>query len=511
MTTSDDRGWLDTLTEVVQLVNSSRDFEEVLQLAVEGAMRVIDAEAGALILLDEVSDELVIKVAAGPAGPAVQGMRFPREEGIAGWVAANGRPRIVSDVEQDQHWFRGIDRTSGFKTRSILAAPLRVKEVMIGVLEVINKRPDALFEEGDLQRISIFADLAAIAIDSAGAFTELRLENSRLQSRLAIEGAIFGRSPAMWEVVRQIELVADRPVTVLVQGETGTGKGVIAREIHQRSPRRDQPFVAVDCGAISEGLWESELFGHRKGAFTGATQDKEGLFQAAHGGTLFLDEIGNTPAELQSRLLNVLQEGEIRRVGDTQIRRVDVRLVAATNRDLEEAVREGSFREDLFFRLNVVPVMLPPLRRRTEEIPSLLDFFIDKFNRELEGDIRGVSEPSLKMLMAYGWPGNIRELENLAKRLIVLVGKGVVEIEHLPPEIRQSQLEATPVAMDATPAAPPSPTTQPRSLAEMEREQIEHALSQTDGNQSRAARLLDISREQMRYRMRKYGIGPKRS
>ena len=312
----------------------------------------------------------------------------------------------------------------------------------------------------------------------------------------------------MWEVVRQIELVADRPVTVLVQGETGTGKGVIAREIHQRSPRRDQPFVTVDCGAISQGLWESELFGHRKGAFTGATHDKEGLFPAADGGTLFLDEIGNTPPDLQSRLLNVLQDGEIRRVGETRVRKVDVRLVAATNRNLEEAVREGSFREDLFFRLNVVPVVLPPLRQRTEEIPSLLDFFIDKFNRELDGDIRGVSEDGLLALTSYSWPGNIRELENLAKQLIVLVGKGVVELEHLPPEIRRSQLDAAPVAMGTVPATPPSTSTQPRSLAEMEQEQIEHALKRTEGNQTRAARLLGISREQIRYRMRKYGIGP---
>jgi Nif-specific regulatory protein len=507
MSTSNEGGWSDTLTEVVQLVNSSHDFEEVLQLALEGAMRVINAEAGALILLDEVTDELVIKVSAGPKGEAVQGMRFPKEEGIAGWVASNGRPRIVSDVERDRHFFRGIDQNSGFKTRSILAAPLRVKEEMIGVLEVINKRPDSLFDDGDLQRISVFADLAAIAIGSAGAFTELRLENRRLQTRLAIEGAIFGRSPAMWEVVRQIELVADRPVTVLVQGETGTGKGVMAREIHQRSRRRDQPFVAVDCGAISQGLWESELFGHRKGAFTGATHDKQGLFQAADGGTLFLDEIGNTPPELQSRLLNVLQDGEIRRVGETQVRRVDVRLVAATNRNLEDAVQEGTFREDLFFRLNVVPVVLPPLRQRTEEIASLLDFFIDKFNRELDGDIRGVSEAGLQALTAYSWPGNIRELENLAKRLIVLVGKGVVELEQLPPEIRRTRLDAEPVATGATSAASPSPDTPPRSLAEMEQEQIEHALMQTEGNQSRAARLLGISREQIRYRIRKYGIG----
>jgi Nif-specific regulatory protein len=494
--------WLDTLVEVVQLVNSSLDFEEVLRLTLEGSMRVTNAEAGALILLDELEDELIIKVAAGPKAQEAQDMRFPKGQGIAGWVAEKGEPRIVSDVEQDRHFFRNIDQTTGFKTQSILAAPLRVKQELIGVLEVINKRQGGNFGEADLKPITTFADLAAIAIDNAGAYTELRLENRRLRARLDLEGAIFGRSPAMWEVVQQIERVARRPVTVLVRGETGTGKGVIAREIHQRSPRRDQAFVEVDCGAISQGLWESELFGHKRGSFTGATQDKEGLFEAADGGTIFLDEIGNTPLELQARLLHVLQEGEIRRVGETRVRKVDVRLLAATNRDLEKAVQEEGFREDLFFRLNVFPVFLPPLRERTEEVPSLLDYFIDKFNQELSGNVDGVSPEALQLLMAYPWPGNIRELENFAKRLIVMVDEGDIGLEHLPPEIQRGTGQDSGTGGKSSSSAGSAPQT----LADMEQEQINRALEDAQGNQSQAARLLGISREQLRYRMRKYGI-----
>ena len=501
-------GWLETLVEVVRLVNSSRDFEEVLRLTLEGAMRVMEAEAGSLILWDQLKDELVIKVASGPKGQEAQNQRFPMDKGIAGQVFQTGEPKIVSDVRQDEHFFENMDQKTGFMTQSILAVPLRIKEEILGILEVINKRTGGCFDEGDLLPLTTLADLVAIAIDNTGAYAELRLENQRLQARLDLEGAIFGRSAAMWPIVQQLERVAQRPVTVLLRGETGTGKGVLAREIHARSPRRDQPFVQVNCGALPESLWESELFGHKKGAFTGASQDKEGLFEAADAGTIFLDEIGNTPLELQTRLLHVLQEGQIRRVGETQVRKVDVRLITATNRDLEAAVKEGAFREDLFFRLNVFPMVLPPLRQRTEEIPSLLDYFIEKYNHELAGKVEGVAPEALQVLMAYAWPGNIRELENLTTRLIVMVEAGNISLEHLPPEIQQVDYRATAVPQHQPPTA--TREAPPRVLADIERAQIEQVLGEAGGNQSQAARLLGISREQLRYRLRKYGIKARR-
>ena len=315
---------------------------------------------------------------------------------------------------------------------------------------------------------------------------------------------LIGQSLAMRKIFQQIERVARCTVAVLLRGEAGTGKGVIAREIHKWSPRRNKPFVAVDCGAMSEGLWESELFGHKKGAFTGATQDKKGLFEVADGGTIFLDEIGNTPVELQSRLLHVLQEGEIRRVGGTQVRKIEVRLITATNRDLEQGVKEGTFRDDLFFRLNVVPIDLPALRERTEDIPLLVDYFIERYNQELDGEVEAVSPEAVQALLVYRWPGNIRELENVIKRVTVMVETGRIRLEHLPPEIRQmtSEDEVEPLAEPIfTPTAPTNPT-----LEDMERAQIARTLDEAEGNQSKAARLLGISREKLRYRMRKYEI-----
>ena len=486
-----------TLMEVARLLNSSRVPEEVLRLTLEWATRVMDAEAGSVILLDKPSDELVIKVATGPKGQEAQGKRFRKGEGIAGWVAETGEPRIVPDVRRNERFFDGIDRTTGFRTHSILAVPLRVKDETIGVLEVLNKRDGRCFDDEDLRLFAAFADLAAVGIDNAGAYEEMRTENRRLRMRLDLERLILGPSPATREVTRQIERVARREVTVLLRGETGTGKELVARAIHDWSPRRDRPFVTVDCGAMSEGLWESELFGHKRGAFTGAVQDREGLFEAAHGGTIFLDEVGNTPLELQVRLLRVLQEGEIRRVGETHVRKVDVRLIAATNQDLERAVKEEDFREDLFFRLNVVPILLPPLRERVDDIPFLVNYFIEKYNQELVGRVEEVSSEAMQALLTYPWPGNIRELENVIKRIIVLVGEGSIRPEHLPPEVRQGA--------PAGPGEPPPIAD--NTLEGVERAQIARALREAKGNQSRAARLLGISREKLRYRMRKYGLG----
>jgi Nif-specific regulatory protein len=498
----DHRMAMATLIEVTRLINSSLVLEEVLRLTLECATRVMDAEAGSVILLDKRSDDLVIKVATGPKGHEAQEERFRKGEGIAGWVAETGEPRIVHDVRQNDHFFREIDRKTGFTTKSILAVPLRVKGEIVGVLEVLNKRGGQSFSGEDLRLFMTFADLAAISIDNAGAYEELRAENRRLQMRLALDRAIIGQSRAMREIVQQIERVAQRPVTVVLRGETGTGKGLVARVIHDRSPRRDRPFVTVDCGTISEGLWESELFGHGKGAFTGAIRDKKGLFEVADKGTIFLDEIGHTSLELQTRLLHVLQEGEIRRVGETQTRRVDVRIIAATNQDLELAVRKGTFREDLFFRLNVFPIVLPPLRERPEDIPSLVDYLTEKYNQELAGRVEGVTPDAMWALMAYPWPGNIRELENVIRRIIVMVEEGNICLEHLPVEIRQMTPGAEKMPSDRSRPAPREPIE--HTLDGVERAQITWALEETRGNRSQAARLLGISREKLRYRMQKY-------
>lgn len=488
------------------LVSSGLALEVFLRQVLAWTTRFADAEAASVVLLDRPTEELVIQVATGAKGREVEGRRFQRGEGVAGWVAELGEPRIVPDVRKERHFFDGIDRAVGFTTASILAVPLRVESEVLGVLEVVNKREGRRFDAEDLDLAAAVAHFAAVCLHRAGIPGQPPVAHRADRSQREWERVVVGRSPAMRAVVQQVDRVAPREVTVLLCGETGTGKGLIARLIHDRSLRRERPFLAVDCGAMPEGLWESELFGHRKGAFTGALQDQRGLFEAANGGTIFLDEIGNAPLALQGRLLQVLQEREVRRVGETQARPVDVRLIAATNQDLEGAVREGRFRVDLFYRLNVVPIRLPPLRERAEDIPALIDFFIEKYSDELSGATRTLSPPAAESLVAHAWPGNVREMENLIRRLMVMVEDEEIRPEHLPPEIGRVGGHRPPKAF--SPSTPTAPSLDPADLTleRMERVHIARALEATQANQSRAAQLLGISREKLRYRMRKYGL-----
>ncbi len=292
-------------------------------------------------------------------------------------------------------------------------------------------------------------------------------------------------------IIDLLAMVAPTDASVLILGESGTGKELVARSIHANSPRREGPFLAVNCAALSESLIESELFGHEKGAFTGAVAAKAGKFQLANGGTLFLDEIGELPMAVQAKLLRAVQEKTFERVGGTRTLQADVRIVAATNRDLQQRVREGQFREDLFFRLNVFPVRLPPLRERREEIPLLLRHFVAKYGPAFNKRIKGWSSAFLSRLTAYHFPGNIRELENLVERSIILTRGEILEESVLP---------------DLTAAAAPRPDSRPIDLRENERQAILAALEQTGGNKSRAAELLGISRRALHYKIKEYGV-----
>jgi len=315
---------------------------------------------------------------------------------------------------------------------------------------------------------------------------------------------IIGKSPRILEVFETIRKIADGPSTVMVTGESGTGKELVARAIHFNSNRRARPFTSVNCGAIPENLMESELFGHVKGAFTGAIANKVGLFQTAEGGTLFLDEITEIAPSLQVKLLRAIQEREVRRVGDTRDVKVDARLIAASNRDLEEAVSEGDLREDLFYRLNVIPIHLPPLRERREDIPILVSHFLQKFARQLGREVRGVSPEALAVLERHQWPGNIRELENVLERAIVLGGSDVVAAEALPESVRRERpakgmeidLPEDGMDLDAT-------------LDNLERRYLQRALDRTSGVQTKAAELLRMTFRQFRYKLQKHGMARK--
>jgi len=324
---------------------------------------------------------------------------------------------------------------------------------------------------------------------------------------------LIGQSPPMVEVYNVIEKVADTPSTVLLTGESGTGKELIARALHENSSRKDRPFIRVNCAAIPRDLIESELFGYEKGAFTGAVTSKPGRFELAHGGTLFLDEIGEIPVNMQVKLLRAIQEQEFERVGGIKTIEVDVRLVAATNRDLAQEIKQGRFREDLYYRLNVVQVRLPPLRERTSDIPLLIEHFVKRFREKLKKDVVGATDGAMQRLLAHPWPGNIRELENVIERCILFSEGDRIDVGDLPPEVRvdaPSSAASAPPPKAAEPASDqPTPGLKEavrEAASKVERELIVRALSQTGGNVTHTARLLKISRKSLQTKMKELGL-----
>jgi len=338
---------------------------------------------------------------------------------------------------------------------------------------------------------------------------QLVRENTALKETLQRAAGfenIIARSDVMHEVFRTLRKVAGFNSTVLIQGESGTGKELIARAIHVQSQRRDHPFVAVNCGAIPDTLLESELFGHVKGAFTDASHAKAGLFEEAHRGTLLLDEIGELPLPLQVKLLRVLQEGELRRVGDTRARPIDVRVIAAGIDDLGELVKQGEFREDLFYRLNVIPIHLPPLRERRDDIPLLTEHFLERNNQRLGTRLRAFSADAMQALCDYHWPGNVRQLQNIIERAMVLSEGSIIELSDLPPKIRQAVGEPGPDAMRSVPFLSEDDLSIKRATRLLERYLITRALQRTQGNRTKAAKLVELSHRALLYKIKDYEL-----
>ena len=480
------------------------DFDDVLRRVLPYAAEAAGAEATSLLLHDGVPAELVVAATAGPAGDSSRGRRFADSGGIAGTVLASARPRLVPDAEREAELLSEVDRVASPAVRSLMAAPLKIGTRVLGVVEAVNRARGGAFEPADLERFVSACGLIAVAVENAGLYRQLARRTEILErSREDQSRPFIAESEAMRRAVTQAERAAAGRSTVLLVGETGTGKEQVARHIHEASPRSRGPFVALNCGALPEGLLESELFGHEKGAFTGADRRRIGRFELADGGTLFLDEIGELPAGAQVKLLRVLQEHEVTRVGGAEPIHVDVRLIAATHRDLPTEVRAGRFREDLFFRVHVVPVRLPALRHRPEDIEPLAALFLDRFARELGRPPRSITREGLERLRAHRWPGNVRELENLMERLLVLGDEGPVDVAELGE-----------LLMDVAPRDPPSGGLRAAvakvegSLFEQEQRMLVQALERAGQNQSRAARLLKISREQLRTRMKRYGLLP---
>ncbi|OLE55823.1 MAG: hypothetical protein AUG51_01385 [Acidobacteria bacterium 13_1_20CM_3_53_8] len=469
---------LSALMKISTQINSIRDLGELQRRLLELIFEVVPAEHGAILLADgQEGDEFAsvfgLDRAAGSDAPVRVSRTISRKvlnEGVA--ILSND----VSDKED-------FDAESVISTEihSLLCVPVTVYEKALGVIYLYTTDPHERFDQDQLQLVTAISNIAAVALENARHVEWLESENERLREDIQIEHNMVGESARMREVYQFIAKVAPTISTVLIWGESGTGKELAARAIHQNSPRADHPFVALNCAALTETLLESELFGHEKGAFTGAISQKKGKLEVADGGTVFLDEIGELAAPLQAKLLRVLQEREFERVGSTRPIKVDIRLVAATNRDLAEAAKQGSFRQDLYYRLNVVSFHMPGLRERREDIPLLASYFVKKYAEKCNRRVLGISQEARARLMQYDWPGNVRELENAIERAVVLGSSERI----LPEDLPEVLLETDAPASVGT-------TKYHEAVAEVKKQLILKAVEQSEGNYTEAARLLGV-------------------
>jgi len=488
-------GALQTMADLFSAAED--DFPRALQSALETLMGLLKAERGCIMLWDEVLGELQPMVAVADEEELAVSKR------IVHTVFHEKQAILTSKVDIDYRYARGKTPPPG-ALQSVLCAPLMVQDEVIGLLHM-EGLPLADFRLDDIRLLQSVANLAAGAIHQAQ-------KRSRRASGAKTAGRaeqIIGASPRFRQVLEQVEKVAPHSSPVLLTGETGTGKELIARAIHERSPRAKYPFIALNCAAIPEGLFESELFGHERGAFTGADRTAIGKIEAAHGGTLFLDEVGEMAPSVQPKLLRFLQERVFYRVGGVKPITVDVRVMAATNRDLRQAVEAGRLREDLLYRLNVVNIELPPLRARREDIRLLADAFVRKHAWAMSKKILGITDEAMAAMENYSWPGNVRELENCIERAALLSDSGVLGLQHFslnPASAPRTEAQPDRPAQRVLAEAGAEAAGAPRPLRELEEQAIRSALAHCRGSQSRAAELLQIHRNTLHNKIQEYGI-----
>ena len=437
MNISDDRARERMVYELGNMFTARLGLEELIPLVISKCREVLDADGVSVLLLDEESDELYFPYVSEDdpeVARRLSELRFSAASGFAGAALRSGQSEKIDDPQSDPRFYSEVDRKTGVTTKALLVAPLLTGDGRLGVIEAVNPRGGGPFTDADLALLEKLALSIGVAVQNARRFREIKASAERLQAEVGVLRRDLARrdrfteivavSPAMIEVFRLMEAAAFSSIPVLIEGETGTGKELVARGIHRASSRAEAPFVAVNCAALPEALLESELFGHRRGAFSGATDDQPGLFRAAKGGVIFLDEIGEMPLAMQAKLLRVVQENEVTPVGDTHPSKVDVRVISATNRDLKAALAARAFRQDLYYRLAAFPIRLPPLRERREDIPFLAAQFLELASERHHKSLGGFDPSVVSLLSRAEWLGNVRELQNEIERMVALAADG---------------------------------------------------------------------------------------
>jgi len=498
---------LTVLYEISQLLVSIPDPKEALSPVLDILHYKMGMKRGTITLLDTVTQELGIQAAHGLTDQERQRGHYQIGEGITGKVVETGEPVIVPHIGKEPLFLNRTKARGNIQKSNIsfICVPIKIGSFTYGTLSADRLFSEEISFEEDLRLLTIIASNVAQAIKISRMMEEekdrLWHENITLREQLKERYSFYnivGRSNKMREVFEMIDKVSASDASVLIRGESGTGKELVANAIHYNSLRTKGPFIKVNCAALPETLMESELFGHEKGAFTGATQRRTGKFERAHGGTLFLDEIGTLNLSAQAKILRVLQEKELERVGGDDTIKVDVRIITATNKPLEKALEKGDFREDLYYRLNIFPIYLPPLRERKTDILLLADFFLEKYRGKYKKDVKRISTPAIDILMRYHWPGNVRELENCIERAMLLCNNHVIHSYNLPPSLQTAESSKTVL-----------PGSLSSALAIFEKDFIVDALKNTHGNIAQAASALDTSERILGLRIKKYGIQTK--
>ncbi|MBN2513734.1 MAG: sigma 54-interacting transcriptional regulator [Sedimentisphaerales bacterium] len=495
---------VDLLADVAKAFAESLNLEATLESILKSMDSFLKLERGLITLLDPLSEMIDIKVAHGIDEESRKNVTYRVGEGITGLVVQTGKEVVVPDIRLDPRFLAKTGQRKIPKGQKIcfICVPIKLEGITIGAISVDKKVKTGEDFDSHVRLLEVIATLIAQAVKLNKTIEsnkkELLSENERLLRELKTKFKVqnmVGTSNAIQEVYRLILQVADSSATVLIRGESGTGKDLVAHAIHYNSHRSDKPFVKVNCTALPDTLLESELFGHEKGAFTGATERKPGRFELANGGTIFLDEIGDFSLNLQVKLLRVIQFKEFERVGGTETIKSNVRIIVATNKNLEESIKEKLFREDLYYRINVFPIFIPPLRDRKDDIMLMADFFLDRYARENNKRINRISTPAIEMLTSYHWPGNVRELENCIERAVLVCDSDVIRSDHLPPSLQMVQK-----------------TYQLDNLSlldrveSLEKELIVDALKKTGGCQRDAAQELGVTERILGYKIKKYNI-----